>query len=67
MPARDAYHTNLINALVKDNWSITEPNASGRELVINYSLFQSEFADDRIKEFQINTFNYIEQRFRENF
>lgn len=24
MPARDAYHTNLINALVKDNWSITD-------------------------------------------
>lgn len=23
MPARDAYHANLINALVKDNWSIT--------------------------------------------
>ncbi|NEP77592.1 MAG: fatty-acid synthase [Okeania sp. SIO3B3] len=24
MPARDAYHNNLINALVKDNWSITD-------------------------------------------
>jgi hypothetical protein len=24
MPARDAYHANLINALVKDNWSITD-------------------------------------------
>ncbi|MGD1806736.1 element excision factor XisH family protein [Dapis sp. BLCC M126] len=24
MPARDAYHTNLIKALVKDNWSITD-------------------------------------------
>ncbi len=24
MPARDAYHTNLINALLKDNWNITD-------------------------------------------
>lgn len=24
MPARDTYHNNLINALVKDNWSITD-------------------------------------------
>jgi len=24
MPARDAYHNNLINALVKDNWRITD-------------------------------------------
>ncbi len=24
MPARDAYHANLINALVKDNWRITD-------------------------------------------
>ena len=24
MPVRDAYHANLINALVKDNWSITD-------------------------------------------
>ncbi len=24
IPDREAYHTNLINALVKDNWSITD-------------------------------------------